>query len=46
MINLIHLFRWLYYQYLLFDYKTCAEMPQIKYSKYLFIEQYKEKHKL
>ena len=43
MLNLI---RWLYLQYLIFDYNTCAEMPQIKYSKYLFIEQYKEKYKL
>jgi hypothetical protein len=43
---LLRLFKILYLMYLKLDYKTCAEMPHVKHSKYLFIQKYKFKNHL
>lgn len=36
--------KYLYYLYLIFDFKTCAEMSQIKIYKRNNIENFKEKY--
>lgn len=44
--SLVRYFKILYLTYLILDYKTCAEMPHVKHSKYLYIEEYKLKNNL
>lgn len=42
--TLIRQIRYLYYIYLIFDLKTCAEMPQIKTYKRDKLKNFKEKY--